>query len=80
MPRFFFNVQGASGVLCHDHEGIECSDPVAALYQARHGAEFVTAAECERNPQMTRYEFSVTDEDHHILFTVPFANLRSKGQ
>ena len=80
MPRFFFNIKSASGVVWHDYEGIECPDSIAALDQARHGAEFVTAAECERDPQLTRYDFSVTDEDHHFLFTVPFANLRPRAQ
>lgn len=76
MPRFFFHVQSTSGVIWHDYDGAECPDPVAALYRARYGAGFVTAAQCERDPQLTRYEFSVMDEDHHFLFVVPFANLR----
>ena len=78
MPRFFFDVKSASGVIWQDYKGIECSDAVDALYRARHGAGFVTVAECERDPQLTQYEFSVTDEDHHFLVTVPFANLRPR--
>lgn len=79
MPRFFFDVKSASGVIWQDYKGIECSNAVAALYQARHGAGFVTAADCERDPQLTRYDFSVTDEDHHFLVMVPFANIRPEG-
>ena len=76
MPRFFFDVKSASGVIWQDDKGIECSDAVAALDRARHGAGFVTAAECDRDPQLRQYDFLVTDEDHHFMVMVPFANLR----
>jgi hypothetical protein len=75
MPRYFFDVQSGSGLVCADFQGLECRDDAAALAEARHGAGFTSQAECVRNPQLARYRFTVADADHRPLFTVPFTEL-----
>ncbi|ACA20635.1 hypothetical protein M446_6371 [Methylobacterium sp. 4-46] len=75
MPRYHFDVQSGSGVVCQDFFGIDCPDDAAALALARHGAGFTSHDECARNPQLARYRFAVTDEAHRPLFTVPFTEL-----
>ena len=75
MPRFFFDIRTPSRVICYDYQGLECSNTIAALEEARHGARFVTAAECERNPQLASCSFSVSDEAQHRLFEVPLTEV-----
>jgi hypothetical protein len=76
MPRYFFDIRTPSGTLCSDTQGLECSDAVAALREAQHGAQFVTLDECARNPMLSGYEFRVADEAHQPLFTLPFSELQ----
>jgi hypothetical protein len=75
MPRYFFDVQSRSGLLCLDYQGLDCTDDDAALTMARHGAGFTSHGDCTRNPQLTSYRFSVADAEHRPLFTVPFTDL-----
>ncbi|MFE1599269.1 DUF6894 family protein [Methylobacterium sp. ID0610] len=75
MPRYFFDVQSGSGLICADFQGLECRDDTAALAVAKHGAGFTSHEDCARNPQLARYRFSVTDAAHRLLFTVPFTEL-----
>ncbi|MDN3571302.1 DUF6894 family protein [Methylobacterium longum] len=75
MPHYFFDVQSPRGVMCLDHQGLDCSDDTAALALARHGDGFTSAGDCECNPQLKSYRFAVADADRHLLFTVPFTDL-----
>ncbi|GJD52999.1 hypothetical protein OPKNFCMD_5769 [Methylobacterium crusticola] len=75
MPRYFFDVQSRSGLVCQDFHGLECRNDAAALAVARHGAGFTSHDDCTRNPQLTSYRFAVTDAEHRPLFTVPFTEL-----
>ena len=75
MPRYFFDVQSGSGLVCLDYEGLDCADDQAALDMARHGAGFTSHGDCARNPQLTRYRFAVADAEHRALFVVPFTEL-----
>ena len=75
MPRYFFDVQSQTGLVCLDHAGLDCATDEAALMLARHGAGFASHDECERNTQLKRYHFAVADAEHRPLFTVPFAEL-----
>ncbi|MDR7039648.1 MULTISPECIES: DUF6894 family protein [Methylobacterium] len=79
MPRFYFDVRTPSGVVCLDHEGLDCADASAALAEARHGARFVEPEEGAGNPLFSGYRFSVADEAHRFLFTVPFTELEIDG-
>ncbi|MER2268483.1 DUF6894 family protein [Methylobacterium oxalidis] len=79
MPRFYFDVRTPSGVVCLDHEGLDCADASAALMEARHGARFVTPEEGAGNPLFNGYRFTVADEAHRFLFTVPFTELEPDG-
>jgi hypothetical protein len=75
VPHYFFDVQSPHGVVCLDFHGLDCSDDTASLALARHGAGFTSAGDCERNPQLKSYRFTVADSDHHLLFTVPVTDL-----
>ncbi|MDP4005638.1 hypothetical protein [Methylobacterium sp. NEAU K] len=75
MPRYFFDVQSKSGLVCLDYQGLDCPDDEAAKAVARHGAGFTSAGDCARNPQLKRYSFTVGDAQHKLLFTVPFSEL-----
>ncbi|GJD93621.1 DUF6894 family protein [Methylobacterium iners] len=75
MSRYFFDVLSQKGLVCLDHEGLDCASDEAALIEARHGAGFASHSACERNPQLSRYRFAVADAEHRPLFTVPFTEL-----
>ncbi|WP_454104225.1 DUF6894 family protein [Methylorubrum extorquens] len=75
MPRYFFDVQSQRGLVCLDYQGLDCATDEAALRLARHGAGFASHGDCERNPQLSRYQFAVADAEHRALFTVPFTEL-----
>ncbi|MGW8788704.1 DUF6894 family protein [Heyndrickxia sporothermodurans] len=75
MPRYFFDVQSKSGLVCLDYQGLDCPDDEAAMALARHGAGFTSAGDCERNPQLKCYSFIVGDAQNKLLFTVPFSEL-----
>ncbi|WP_287743070.1 hypothetical protein [Methylobacterium sp.] len=75
MPRYFFDVQSRSGLVCADFHGLECRDDAAALSVARHGAGFTSQEDCRRNPRLNAYRFAVADAEHRPLFTVPFSDL-----
>lgn len=75
MPRYFFDVQSQRGLVCLDYQGLDCATDEAALMLARHGAGFASHGDCERNPQLSRYQFAVADAEHRPLFTVPFTEL-----
>ena len=75
MPRYFFDVQSQTGLVCLDHAGLDCDTDEGALMLARHGAGFASHSACERNPQLSRYQFAVADAEHRPLFTVPFTEL-----
>ncbi|WP_456684886.1 DUF6894 family protein [Bradyrhizobium sp. P5_C11_2] len=75
MPRYFFDVQSKSGLVCSDFQGLDCPDNEAALALAQHGAGFTSAGDCARNPQLKKYSFTVGDAQHKLLFTVPFSEL-----
>ncbi|MHB2209724.1 DUF6894 family protein [Methylobacterium sp. CM6257] len=75
MPRYFFDVQSKSGLVCRDYQGLDCPDDEAARSLALHGAGFTSRSDCVRNPQLTSYQFAVADAGHQPLFTVPFSEL-----
>lgn len=75
MPRYFFDVQSRSGLVCRDYQGLDCADDEAARSLAQHGAGFTSLGDCTRNPQLQSYRFSVADAGHRLLFTVPFTEL-----
>lgn len=75
MPRYFFDVQSKSGLVCLDYQGLDCPDDEAARTLARHGAGFTSAGDCARNPQLRHYSFTVGNAEHKPLFTVSFSEL-----
>jgi hypothetical protein len=75
MPRYFFDVQSKSGLVCLDYQGLDCPNDEAALALAQHGAGFASSGDCDRNPQLKSYSFTVGDAQHKLLFTVPFSEL-----
>ena len=75
MPHYFFDVRSQAGLVCPDHQGLDCATDEDARMTAQHGAGFASHDECERNPQLKRYQFAVTDAEHRPLFTVPFTEL-----
>jgi hypothetical protein len=75
MPRYFFDVQSKSGLVCRDYQGLDCPNDDAARALARHGAGFTSAGDCARNPQLKNYSFTVGNAEHKPLFTVPFSEL-----
>jgi hypothetical protein len=75
MPRYFFDVQSRSGLVCRDYQGLDCPNDEAARSLAQHGAGFTSLGDCSRNPQLQSYRFSVADAGHKLLFMVPFCEL-----
>ena len=75
MPRYFFNVRNASGMICRDGQGTECVGDHAARAMARSGAGFIRMCPPGPRPSFAHYHIEVTDAMGKVLFTFPFSKI-----
>ena len=61
VPRYFFNVRNASGMVCRDSQGTECAGDNAARAMARSGAGFIRMCPPGPRPSFAHYRIEVTD-------------------
>ena len=75
MPRYFFNVRNASGMVCRDSQGTECAGNTAARAMARSGAGLIRMSPPGPRSSFAHYHIEVTDAVGDVLFTFPFSKI-----
>lgn len=72
MPRFFFHVRYADGVVVPDTVGIDFSDLAAAIADARVGITQTVDEKRQGSEPVKATAIEIFDEDGALLRTIPF--------
>jgi hypothetical protein len=74
MPRYFFNIRSADGVL-RDPDGTELPDLDAARVEAEHSARDLLANILRQGGELNGQVFEIADDRGKVLERLPFRSV-----
>lgn len=74
MPRYYFNIRSAGGMI-HDPDGSDLPDLTAARLEAEQSARDLLASLLRDGGVIDGQVFEITDEDGEVLDEVPFRSV-----